>query len=336
MTAATITALERRAACLAAGNPVYADLIAIHLPLFRAQILWRRQVDVAPATISARDWACARETATPLRQRLSSGIAARSLERLWRALDSLVREHRLPFVDVLDAAARAEARGDFVPREWLATLRPDDEGDEVAKCAAALGVAPDALNTLARTVLLPHWHRVAAAWWPGSGSVRAAGGRCPVCGGVAILASCRAVGGTPASSTSATPTRWLHCGFCDTAWAPSALACPACGSSAAGDARYFFCPGTEGPRLDFCGACRAYLKVIPADGAADSFPVALEALVTLHLDPVALDRGLVTLRDYLATADATRQMHPRRSPAAVVCAKGKAGRTAGDSPEEMS
>lgn len=104
-------------------------------------------------------------------------------------------------------------------------------------------------------------------------------GICPVCGGEPDLACITTSG-----------ERLLICGRCQTRWPTEPFACPFCGeadkhritSFATRDGIY---------RVTACQSCKRYLKTLDGRRAGRAVMPALDAIATLPLDAVVMQRG---------------------------------------------
>jgi len=106
---------------------------------------------------------------------------------------------------------------------------------------------------------------------------------CPACGAAPAMAHL--------AGTDPGRMRLLVCGACRTRWRYSRTACPFCEK----DERrlnVLAVEGESGLRLDVCEGCNGYLKTYDGGGDED---VLLLDWTSLHLDVVALDRGLKRL-----------------------------------------
>jgi len=115
---------------------------------------------------------------------------------------------------------------------------------------------------------------------------------CPMCGSGPAMA--QLVGNDPGRM------RFLSCGCCRTRWRYSRTGCPFCEA----DARRLSTltvEGEAGLRIDFCELCKGYLKTY--DGEGDEAVLLLD-WTSLHLDVVALDRGLKPRASSLYALDA--------------------------------
>jgi len=103
---------------------------------------------------------------------------------------------------------------------------------------------------------------------------------CPTCGSAPAMA--QLVGVDPGRQ------RFLCCGGCGTRWRYRRTQCPFCEN----DSQRLSVVAVEGEgglRIDFCEACKGYLKTYDGQG---NEAVLLADWTSLHLDLLALDRGL--------------------------------------------
>jgi FdhE protein len=104
-------------------------------------------------------------------------------------------------------------------------------------------------------------------------------GVCPVCGGEPDFACI-----TPAGE------RLLICGRCQAHWPTEQFACPFCGEGERQRITSFATPdGTY--RVTACQSCRRYLKTLDGRRAGRTVMPAVDAVATLPLDVVVMQRG---------------------------------------------
>lgn len=119
---------------------------------------------------------------------------------------------------------------------------------------------------------------------------------CPTCGSAPAMA--QLVGADPGRR------RLLACGRCRTRWQYRRTQCPFCENDSQ-RLSALAVEGQAGLRIDYCEACRGYLKTY--DGEGDE-AVLLADWTSLHLDVAARDRGLerraASLYDLPAAASA--------------------------------
>jgi FdhE protein len=103
---------------------------------------------------------------------------------------------------------------------------------------------------------------------------------CPTCGALPSMA--HLVGVDPGRR------RMLVCGSCNTAWRYTRTQCPFCEADSQ-RLTGMAIDGEDGLRIDYCEACRGYLKTYAGHGNED---VLLVDWTSLHLDALARERGL--------------------------------------------
>jgi FdhE protein len=104
-------------------------------------------------------------------------------------------------------------------------------------------------------------------------------GVCPVCGGEPDFACITTTG-----------ERLLICGRCHTRWPTAPFACPFCGEHDKQRISSFATPdGTY--RVTACQSCRRYLKTLDGRRAGRPVMPAVDAIATLPLDAVVMQRG---------------------------------------------
>jgi formate dehydrogenase maturation protein FdhE len=104
-------------------------------------------------------------------------------------------------------------------------------------------------------------------------------GECPVCGGEPDFA-CITTNGE----------RLLICGRCQTRWPTEPFACPFCGEAAKERITSFATPdGTY--RVMACQSCKRYLKTLDGRRAGRGAMPNVDAIATLPLDAVVMQRG---------------------------------------------
>jgi len=105
---------------------------------------------------------------------------------------------------------------------------------------------------------------------------------CPTCGALAAMA--QLVGTDPGR------LRFLSCGCCRSRWRYRRTGCPFCQSEDDHRLAVVAVEGEAGLRIDYCEACRGYVKTYEGQGSES---VLLADWTSLHLDIIARDRGLM-------------------------------------------
>ena len=153
--------------------------------------------------------------------------------------------------------------------------------DEIRALAAATGIDPGALTSIAHLVAFPLLQscgrlvhgRIPRFW---------SRGYCPVCAAWPILAERRGLD----------RTRRLRCGRCGGEWQVQLLCCIYCGEREH-ERLGTLMPEEGGERLhvDTCASCGGYVKSVATLQQIPAFDLLLQDLETVELDLVALNRG---------------------------------------------
>lgn len=85
--------------------------------------------------------------------------------------------------------------------------------------------------------------------------------------------------------------QWLHCGRCGHRWPVKRLVCPFCSNHDSQTLEYLFSDEEPEYRLNLCGVCQRYLKVVDVRKIDRPFFPLLEQVTTLHLDMLASQQG---------------------------------------------
>ena len=109
-------------------------------------------------------------------------------------------------------------------------------------------------------------------WWQGS---------CPVCGRI------------PAAAKNRCGKRFLVCTYCGTEYLSDNFFCVHCGNKDPYTLKFIAVEAKPEFKIDFCTKCNHYIKVIEENKLKDPIPKGFEDILTLNLDFLAKDAGLV-------------------------------------------
>jgi FdhE protein len=153
--------------------------------------------------------------------------------------------------------------------------------------AAQAGVSPDLAWLVAEMALAPFAYLLEQRALPSEHAGIAAAvvawdrGFCPACGS------------WPAVTEASASAHRLRCSFCAAAWRLSSYRCQYCGN----DTESFVtaAPNPEQParRVQLCGACGGYAKVLEVSAPVEFPLIAIEDLATMDLDMIAIERRYV-------------------------------------------
>lgn len=161
-----------------------------------------------------------------------------------------------------------------------AVLKKDDLGFEPA------GETGESDLEVARSIL---WEGL-APFYRVCGSILTSGieqsswmrGYCPVCGGAPLMGIFRQDDGL-----------WLvECSLCHTLWNLQRAACPFCYETQ-GKLDYLYVDGDRSRRVNYCTACRKYVKTVDSRNDEEQKLLPLEDILTTNLDLAAEKEGLI-------------------------------------------
>lgn len=103
---------------------------------------------------------------------------------------------------------------------------------------------------------------------------------CPICGNSPIIGELDSEGG-----------QWVHCSLCWHRWPVARMGCSFCGNSDSESLRYVYSDDEPEYRVNLCGECKRYLKVVDTRKMDRGFYPPLEQVASLHLDMIAAEKG---------------------------------------------
>lgn len=105
-------------------------------------------------------------------------------------------------------------------------------------------------------------------------------GYCPVCGSLPQISLLKDEG-----------QRSFRCSLCGFEWPSERLKCPFCENRDHDKLHYFYAEGNESHRVDLCDSCHQYIKTVDARKLDYEPDLAIEDIVTIHLDILASEKG---------------------------------------------
>jgi FdhE protein len=251
---------------LAERQPELSAAASLQIELVGA--LRRIQTRIATASVLSTEEMIAR---------LSSGQPLITFDRLpidWT-------EARLLFRQVTDILRRHEAVDSPSSARLHEIARSADLPDVARRWfdAGTGGAGVDMLDEVLAWALRPFLVRTAEVLQQRAGFGGWKRGICPVCGGEPDFACITTAG-----------ERLLICCRCQANWPTEPFACPFCGESDRQRITSFATPdGTY--RVTACQSCRRYLKTLDGRRAGRTVMPAVDAIATLPLDAVVMQRG---------------------------------------------
>lgn len=183
-------------------------------------------------------------------------------QEIMKALSIFLKENRAAFVQSI--------------KRYL-----ENDQAELSRLAESAGLAPELWSWLIGMALIPSFWTIRALEGPRLTGRIWEYGHCPLCGSLPRLARLEKDGG-----------RVLGCSRCGQEWSFPRLKCPYCLTEKQTDL-YYLSVDHEGYRIQACRQCRGYLKTVDSRVFEETSPLEVEDLVTMHLDLIAADQGLI-------------------------------------------
>ena len=188
----------------------------------------------------------------------------------------------------LDTLVAAATGGMLEPQQLFseAFVQHQDHLIEIAAGAGAdaellMAVTSQAVAPLLRAYaerLLPLVERADDGTTEGAGWSRS---YCPICGGWPLLGELRGI----------ELAQWLRCAACGSGWRGRRLACAYCANEDYRSLGTLAIEGEQRFRIAVCERCKGYLKVGNAFDPLPAELLALDDVVSMHLDVAAIERG---------------------------------------------
>lgn len=262
---------------LAERKPQYRQVLGVYRHLLEIM----NEVSIPPVELSFRNDLenTKRQAGLPLFQRdtlpidlkASSDLLASFMERLSRT----EREDRQGLIAALEKLRNEPEWGVGL---FQTILREDPEG--LTGFAQEAGLDPNGLQFLAQMALGPAMEALRCSLAERIDTENWDYGYCPLCGSKPDMAYFGRSG-----------KRFLHCELCGTHWYFQRIGCPFCSNQEQEELGYLEAEEEEGLRVYFCKKCRKYLKTVDTRVFEKPAPIALENLLTLHLDMLAEENG---------------------------------------------
>jgi len=157
----------------------------------------------------------------------------------------------------------------------------DNNAEAVEEYAKDVGVPQPVLQALAKLSLQPSLLATAAVVAKGFAEENWQQSYCPICGGLPAIAALVGEEGK----------REALCSFCGHFWQLPRLGCPFCSTEQQEDLHYFYGEGEDLYRVYVCEQCKGYIKVVDTREGGDPRGLAVDDVVTTHLDLLAEDEG---------------------------------------------
>lgn len=167
-------------------------------------------------------------------------------------------------LDILDTVGAA-LKGDSEPFERYGKMFEADP-------ALILFIISSSIQPCLEEIAMNADNSFLEAWWQAP---------CPICGRITSVARLKE------------GKRYLVCTFCRAEYLTDIFLCVNCGNVNPANLKFLAPEGHPEFRIDFCEKCKHYLKVIDGDKLRNSIPKGLEDILTIDLDLIAKNAGLL-------------------------------------------
>lgn len=259
------------------------------LKLHKAILQVRRKIEEKPTKGTTVNWSNrpvikdleqhARGSRRPITRFLDPSIFDESLIlQVYRQVVHVLLKHGVDEAGLKEFSAKLEKGGVDVLGLIKATIKGDAKWLE--RKGKTLGIEPAQLLFIVGIPIQPCLEEIARVvdtsfleeWWQAP---------CPVCGRIPVIAKLKE------------RKRYLTCIFCGAEYLADLFLCVKCGNTDPPTLRFLRPEGSPEFRVDFCEKCKHYVKVIDEDRLKKPIPRGLEDILTLSLDLMAKDAGLM-------------------------------------------
>jgi len=256
------------------------EMLAFYAKVLKAQQEVQREISVPDTRLTEDHLKMKIEEGFPLMDREHLPVDRISSERLFRRLCQIASTENPVLADSGKILLGAMDRGELDFAELCDGIL-QYQSDATEKLANDLEVPFTVLHALGELSLQPSLLAIAASVAEKNAMQNWQHGYCPVCGGLPAMAALVGEEGK----------REALCSFCGHFWQLPRLLCPFCETDKQEDLRYFYGEGEDVYRVYVCEQCKGYIKVADTREKGNAQTLAVEDIVTTHLDLLAEEEG---------------------------------------------
>lgn len=262
------------------GRIELEEILAFYDKVLAAQHETQQETPIPEIDLTAEQIRLKIEEGFPLVETENFSVDEDSSDRLLRRLCQLSEEENPVLASAGKALFEAMDSGALEAAELSKALLRNHI-DVLEKCAKDLEVPLPVLQALTKLSIQPSLLATVASLVKTTDLDRWRYSYCPICGGLPAIAALVGDEGK----------RKALCSFCGHLWNLLRLGCPFCGTDKQEDLRYFFGEGDDLYRVQVCEKCNGYLKVVDTREGGDPKALAVDDVVTTHLDLLAEEEG---------------------------------------------
>ena len=256
------------------------EITAFYERVLAAQYEAQEETPIPEIDLAAEQIKLKIEEGFPLIDSANFSVDKDSSESLFRRLCQLSKEENPVLASAGKALLEAMDSGKLEAAELSAAVL-QNHAETVERCAEDLAISLPVVQTLTKLSIQPSLLATVASLAKATDLDRWRHGYCPICGGLPAIAALIDEEGK----------RVGLCSFCGHLWNLLRLSCPFCGTDKQENLRYFFAEGDDLYRVQVCEQCKGYLKVVDTRKGGDPKALAVDDVVTAHLDLLAEKEG---------------------------------------------
>jgi FdhE protein len=256
------------------------EILAFYDKVLAAQRETQEETPIPEIDLSADQIKLKIEQGFPLIDSGNFSVDKDSSERLFRRLCHFSKEENPVLASAGRALLAAMDSGTLESTE-LSKAVLQNHAESIEGYAKDLEVSLTVLQTLTKLSIQPSLLVTVASLAKAAHLDRWRHGYCPICGGLPAIAALIGEEGK----------RVGLCSFCGHLWRLPRLGCPFCDTDKQEALRYFSAEGDDLYRVQICEQCKGYLKVLDTRKGGDAKALAVDDLVTAHLDLLAEEEG---------------------------------------------
>jgi FdhE protein len=256
------------------------EVLAFYGKVLAAQHETQEETPIPEITLTEERMKLKIEEGFPLMDSENFSVDNHSSERLFRKLCQLSTEENPVLASAGKALLEALDSGKLDHIELTKALL-QNQAETIEGYAKDLEVPLPVLQALTKLSIQPSLLATVASVARDSKLDRWRHSYCPICGGLPAIAALVGEEGK----------REGLCSFCGHLWKLPRLGCPFCGNEKQEALRYFYGEGDDIYRVQVCEQCKGYIKVVDTRESGDPKGLAIDDVVTAHLDLLAEEEG---------------------------------------------
>ncbi|MBW2071895.1 MAG: formate dehydrogenase accessory protein FdhE [Deltaproteobacteria bacterium] len=258
----------------------YSEVLVFYQKVLTAQQEFQEKISVAKITLSSEQTEMRLQEGFTLLDRQHFPIDEERSRQLFLKLCTICQDENPVLAKAAGSLQSAVQEGSL---NYAALVKAilTDKPEKLDAVSSELDVTPGIVMSLTKLSIQPSIVQVVAELSSTAELAQWRQNYCPICGGLPAMAALVEEEGK----------RLALCSFCGFIWRIPRIGCPFCQTEEQEKLRYFFAEGQDQYRVQVCDKCGGYLKILDTRQEGSSETLAVEDLVTAHLDLLAEQEG---------------------------------------------